>query len=150
MEALLFIGLPGAGKSTFWKQRFFDTHLRINRDQLRTEPRERALLATCLNSRIRFALDNTNSTRATRAPIIERAANAKFRVHAFYFEPDYEACLQRNARRRGKACVPIVAIKAIAARLQQPGFNEGFSSIFSVWNLGAQGFHVQEWLHEIR
>ncbi|RYG54885.1 ATP-binding protein, partial [bacterium] len=31
MEALLFIGIPGAGKSTFFRQRFFDTHQRINR-----------------------------------------------------------------------------------------------------------------------
>lgn len=149
MEALLFIGLPGAGKSTFWKQRFFDTHLRINRDQLRTEPRERALIATCLNSRIRFALDNTSSTRAGRAPIIERATNAKFRIHAFYFEPDYEACLQRNARRRGKARVPVAAIGYIAKQLQKPGFDEGFSSIFSVWNQGAHGFRVEEWTNEI-
>jgi hypothetical protein len=29
MEAVLFVGIQGAGKSTFYLQRFFDTHVRI-------------------------------------------------------------------------------------------------------------------------
>ena len=149
MEALVFIGLPGAGKSTFWKQRFFDTHLRINRDQLRTAPRERALIEVCLNARIRFALDNTSPTRMVRAPFITRAKAADFRVHAFYFEPDFDASFGRNARRKGQARVPIVALKSIAKTLQRPSFDEGFSSIFSVWNRGASGFDVSEWPYEI-
>ena len=144
MEALVFIGLPGAGKSTFWKQRFFDSHLRINRDALRTKPRETALIATCLRRRIRFALDNTSPTLAVRAPIVAAATAASFRVHAFYFEPDFAASIARNARRRGQARVPTVAISACAATLQRPSFEEGFTSIFSVWN-GAEGFMVEEW-----
>ena len=148
MEALVFIGLPGAGKSTFWKQRFFDTHLRINRDQLRTQPRERALIEACLGARIRFVLDNTSPAQAVRAPFIARAKLAGFRVHAFYFEPDFNASFERNARRKGRACVPFVALKNIASALQRPSFEEGFSSIFSVWNRGASGFEVVEWAHE--
>jgi len=36
MEAVIFVGLQAAGKSTFYRERFFDTHVRINLDMLRT------------------------------------------------------------------------------------------------------------------
>jgi hypothetical protein len=29
VEAVIFVGLPGAGKSTFYRERFFASHLRI-------------------------------------------------------------------------------------------------------------------------
>ncbi len=149
MEALLFIGIPGAGKSTFFRQRFFDTHQRINRDTLRTKPRENAIIEVCLKYKLRFVLDNTSPTRATRAPFIARAQSSGFRVHAFYFEPDYAASRERNARRTGRARVPTVAIGSILNALQPPSFDEGFSAIFSVWNRGADGFEVKEWPREI-
>jgi len=40
MEMVLFIGIPATGKSTFYKERFFRTHVRVNRDMLRTARRE--------------------------------------------------------------------------------------------------------------
>ncbi|MEN3294973.1 MAG: hypothetical protein V7642_4226, partial [Burkholderiales bacterium] len=40
MEMLLFIGIQASGKSTFYKERFFDTHVRISMDLLRTRNRE--------------------------------------------------------------------------------------------------------------
>ena len=30
MEAVIFIGIQASGKSTFFKERFFNTHVRIN------------------------------------------------------------------------------------------------------------------------
>lgn len=45
MDAVIFVGLQAAGKSTFYRERFFTTHLRISLDQLHTRHRERALLA---------------------------------------------------------------------------------------------------------
>lgn len=150
MELLVLIGLPGAGKSTFYRTHFFDTHLRVNLDQLRTRAREAALVQTCLQAQIRFVWDGTNATSAARAPTIWRAKEAGFRVHAFFFEPDFSACLERNARRHGKARVPVAAIGDTAKRLQHPDFREGFSSIFSVWNLGSGEFELKEWPHEIR
>ena len=34
MEAVIFTGIQASGKSTFFKERFFDTHVRINLDML--------------------------------------------------------------------------------------------------------------------
>ena len=36
MEMILFVGLPGSGKSTFYKNHYFNTHLRISNDLLKT------------------------------------------------------------------------------------------------------------------
>ena len=60
MEAVIFVGLQGAGKSTFYKERFFATHLRINLDMLKTRHRERRLLQLCVETRQPFVVDNTN------------------------------------------------------------------------------------------
>jgi len=149
MEALLFIGIPGAGKSTFFRQRFFDTHQRINRDLLKTKARENALIEVCLNFQLHFVLDNTSPTRIIRAPIIAKVKTEGFRVHAYYFEPDFNASRERNERRTGSARVPVAAIGSIAKTLQPPAFDEGFDAIFSVWNRGLDGFEVRQWNDEI-
>ena len=36
MEAVIFVGIQGSGKSSYYKERFFRTHFRINLDMLRT------------------------------------------------------------------------------------------------------------------
>lgn len=48
MEAILPIGIQGAGKSSFYRERFFSTHIRINRDMLKTRYREEVLLHACI------------------------------------------------------------------------------------------------------
>lgn len=149
MEALLLIGIQGAGKSTFFRHRFFDTHQRINRDMLRTKARENALIETCLNSKIRFVLDNTSPTRSVRVPFIARAKNAGFRVYAFYFEPDFAGSRARNVGRSEMARVPVAAIGGTLRTLQRPSLDEGFDGIFSVWNHNEFGFEVRQWEDEI-
>ena len=41
MEAILFIGLPASGKSSFYKERFFGTHVRISRDLLKISKKQK-------------------------------------------------------------------------------------------------------------
>lgn len=50
MEAIILIGIQDSGKSTFYRERFFDTHVRISLDQLKTRHREAAFLHTCLST----------------------------------------------------------------------------------------------------
>jgi hypothetical protein len=67
MEAILFIGIQAVGKSTFYKERFFTTHVRINLDMLKTRHRELLLLQACIAARQPFVVDNTNIFKRDRA-----------------------------------------------------------------------------------
>ena len=40
MEMVLFVGIQATGKSSFYLERFFRTHVRINLDMLKTHHRE--------------------------------------------------------------------------------------------------------------
>jgi predicted kinase len=134
MELVLFIGIPGSGKSTFYAQKFLDTHVRINRDMLRTEAREKILIEACLRAKQPFVLDNTNVTAEKRAPYIKQANAANFRVVGYFFDCPVEEALKRNEGRAGKARVPKVAIYAMAKKLEVPQLSEGFEKLFRVKN----------------
>src|SRR5437867_4365365 len=86
VEALIFVGIQGAGKTTFYDERFANTHTRISLDALRSRPRERAMLQRCLNTGQRFVVDNTNVRAADRAVYITAAKAAGFRVIGYFFE----------------------------------------------------------------
>jgi predicted kinase len=79
VQAILFTGIQATGKSSFYRERFFHTHVRINLDMLRTRHRERVLLRACLDALQPFVVDNTNLTRRDRAAYIELARAAGFR-----------------------------------------------------------------------
>ena len=40
METVILVGIPGSGKTTFYRERFFETHVRISLDMLRMRDRE--------------------------------------------------------------------------------------------------------------
>ncbi len=86
MEAVIFIGIQGSGKSSFFRERFFDTHVRINLDMLRTRRREELLVAACLEAGQSFVIDNTNPLPSDRARYVGRARAAGFRTVAYFFE----------------------------------------------------------------
>lgn len=134
MELILFIGIPGSGKSTFYAQRFLNSHVRINRDMLRTENRERILVEACLRAKQPFVLDNTNVTREKRAVYMTLAKKARFRVVGYFFDCGVDEALKRNEQREGKARVPNVAIFALAKKLEAPTRDEGFDELFRVKN----------------
>ena len=149
MEAIIFIGIQGSGKSTFFKDKFFTTHIRLNYDMLKTRHRERILLAACLESKQKFVVDNTNPTVLERARYIEPAKNNRFQVTGYYFQTNVEDALARNAFRIGKAKVPEKGIRGTFKRLQIPRLSEGFDELFSV-KIGDKGaFIVEKWSDEI-
>ena len=43
MQLIIFIGIQASGKSTFYQQYFYHTHLRINLDMLKTRHREKLI-----------------------------------------------------------------------------------------------------------
>jgi predicted kinase len=149
VEAVIFIGLQGGGKSTFYRERFFATHLRINLDMLRTRNRERRFLQVCLETGQRLVVDNTNTTRADRQIHIDAAKQAGFRVIGYYFQSKVEDCQRRNAERPLAQQVPLRGILGAAGRMQIPSREEGFDELYYVWIDEENRFVVEEWKDEV-
>ncbi len=143
-EFIIFTGLQGSGKSSFYQQRFADSHLRINLDMLRTRHRENLLLKACFEAKQSVVIDNTNVSRAERAVYLEKLAAAPFpfRRSCYYFPPDVKSCLERNAARSRQ--VPEIGIRAALKRLEVPSFEEGFDEIISVI-LRDNSFQLENW-----
>ncbi|MGL4460965.1 MAG: AAA family ATPase [Planctomycetia bacterium] len=150
MEAVVFIGLQGAGKSTFFNERFFTTHVRINLDMLKTRHRERRLFQTCLEIGQPFVVDNTNPTRAARAVFLPPAKEAGFRVVGYYFQSRVEDCRRRNEQRPAAQQVPWKGILGTAARMERPNLEEGFDDLYYVRIDEAGGFVIEGWNDEVR
>ncbi|MFC0676755.1 AAA family ATPase [Lysobacter korlensis] len=142
MQAVIFCGIQGSGKSTFYLERFFDTHLRINLDMLRTRHRERRLLAACIDARQRFVIDNTNPTVEERARYIAPALAAGFEVTGYFFATDPRAAFERNQQRSGRVAVPAAGVFGTYKRLQPPTPDEGFARIDRVELVPPRGFVV--------
>jgi predicted kinase len=133
MEAVVLIGIQASGKTTFYQQRFFATHVRISLDLLRTRERERALVETCLRIQQRFVVDNTNVTAAERARYILPARAAGFRVIGYFFEPDRKAAFARNLSRTERERIPPAGFFGTLKRLEPPRRSEGFDELYRVW-----------------
>ncbi len=149
MEAVIFVGLQGAGKSTFYKERFFATHLRINLDMLNTRHREKRLLLACVETSQPFVVDNTNPTRAEREVYIKAAKDAGFRVVCYYFQSRVEDCKRRNDQRPLVQQVPLRGILGTAGRMEFPTRAEGFDDLFYVRIDEAGGFVIEGWKDEV-
>jgi predicted kinase len=156
MEAVVFSGVQGSGKSTFFRERFFATHVRLNLDMLRTRNREDILLHACLAAQQPFVVDNTNPTRRQRERYARLAAAAGFSAVLYYFESKSADALARNAARPEPFRVPDLAILGTLAKLEPPSPDEGFGRIYRVritdatagsGNVG--GFDVREWANEV-
>ena len=150
MQLILFTGIPASGKSLFYKQRYADTHVRINLDMLRTRNRESILFRACLEGKAQVVVDNTNLTRAMRADYIRKARMNHFTVHGFYFEADVGTALHLNAARQEPMRVPDVAILSAAKQLEPPVFEEGYDQLSVVQFQYEDGaFQVKEYCREI-
>lgn len=135
-ECVVLIGLPASGKSSFYQERFAGTHERVSRDLMRRarhpESRQQQLIATALAAGRSVVVDNTNPSRAVRAPIVHLARQRGASVSAYYFETAAVDALRRNRARTGPDRVPDVAIFTVRKRLEPPDRSEGFDHIYLV------------------
>ncbi|MDR9857191.1 AAA family ATPase [Paenibacillus sp. VCA1] len=143
MECILFVGIQASGKSTFYKEKFFKTHVRINLDMLKTRHREHIFVEASIKAKQPFVIDNTNPTIIDRQKYIEVAKKNKFKVIGYCFVPDYELSLERNNARQGKERIAEIGIKSTLRKLQTPSYNEGFDELYLVRSLHGR-FEVEE------
>jgi predicted kinase len=145
MEAVIFIGIQGSGKSSFYKKQFIDSHIRINLDMLKTRHREQIILQACLEAKQRFVIDNTNPTVEDRSRYIQLAKQNYFRVVGYYFPPDLEGCKRRNSQRHPQQIVPLVGVLATYKKLVIPTWEEGFDALYSVEIGRDRSSIIKEW-----
>lgn len=148
MELIVFCGIQATGKTTFFKQTFFKTHVRISLDQLKTRNREQKFVETCISTQQSFVVDNTNPTKEDRAKYISLAKLNKFQVIGYYFQSKFSESLARNNQRTGKENIPEIGIKGTFNKLEIPSFEEGFDKLYYVEIINNE-FIVKEWSDEV-
>lgn len=135
-ECIILIGLPAAGKTSFYRERFEATHLHISKDLWPNasgrDGRQQKLIAAALEVKQSVVVDNTNPTCVDRSRVIAIARQFGARVIGYYFDVSTRVAVARNAERRGRARVPNVAIFTTAKRLEPPLTAEGFDELYRV------------------
>jgi len=133
MEAVILIGVPAAGKSTFFKQKFADTHVRINGDMLRNRGLEWDILKACLRHGHPFVVDKMNFSFKHRGPYLEAALRAGFLRVGYLLDCSRSDALRRNKNEdRKEKNLPEAAIHNAFSHLDWPCYHEGFDRIHYV------------------
>ena len=148
MESVIFIGIQASGKTTFYKNYFFDTHIRISLDQLNTKNKQNKFLKTCFDTQSKFVIDNTNPEKKTRMDFIEKAKENKYKIIGYYFSSEIQKSIERNSKREGKKRIPEIGIKGTFSKLELPKFEEGFDELYFV-KLVENKFEITEWKDEV-
>ena len=148
MEAVIFIGIQAVGKSTFYKDKFFKTHIRISMDMLNTRNKEQTLLEACFLVQQPFVIDNTNPLKQDRLKYIEQAKRKKYKVIGYYFQSKLDDALERNSLRKGKENIPEIAIKGTYNKLELPSYSEEFDELYYV-EITEGNFIVKKWQNEV-
>ena len=146
MELVVFVGLQASGKSTFFRERFAQTHQHISKDLFphnrNKNRRQEHLLHAALSAGRSVVVDNTNPTPEDRRPLVRIGQGYGAKVLGYYFDASVSECLRRNEMREGKARVPDVAIYATAKKLVAPSIEEGFDAVLRV-RLNDSAFEVR-------
>jgi len=137
---VLAIGLPGSGKSSWFKRH---NVVPLSSDMVRSllfddvrEQRFQDLVFSNLRSMLKARLiakrpmnyvDATNLTPQERQHWIKLAKDYNYEVHAVFFDVPLEVCIERHQRR--DRVVPEDVMRRMAAKLKPPSFAEGIAKI---------------------
>jgi len=145
MQAVIFIGIPASGKTSFYNHRFFDTHVRLSSKLLDNPHRLRAVMSACIEAKQPFVVDDANLTKDDRRAILHQAAKGGFRVVGYYFQSVADECLRRNQQRPSKQAATEQSILVAERRLEIPKLEEGFDALYYVQIAPDGSFLVDDW-----
>jgi predicted kinase len=133
LELIIFVGLQGSGKTTWYHEHFAATHVHVSKDLMpnarNRESQQQQQIEVALSGGRSVVVDNTNPSIESRAPLISIGRRHGARVIAVYFEAHVPTSLMRNRAREGKARVPDVAIFRTKKQLVPPALDEGFDEV---------------------
>jgi predicted kinase len=136
----LAIGLPGSGKSSWFKRHSITP---LSSDMLRAllfddaqEQRFQDLVFSNLRSMLKARLiarrptnyvDATNLTPQERQNWVKLAHDYGYEAQAVYFDVPLDVCMERNQKRN--RAVEEEAMRRMSGKLRPPTFEEGFTKI---------------------
>ncbi|GAA5877857.1 hypothetical protein JCM16303_000262 [Sporobolomyces ruberrimus] len=145
LEVVIFVGSPGAGKTSFYKKHFYpEGYVHINQDTLRNRDACVKLLRDTLSSPSpkSCVIDNTSPAAETRnvylsilrtefphvkARCFVFTASKQLCMHNSIYRASYEPIDQANGKER--AILPDIAFNSFASKFQEPSLKEGFDEI---------------------
>jgi predicted kinase len=135
-ELVILVGLPGAGKTSFYQVQLARTHVHVSKDLMPNrrdrQARQLALVDEALAAGRSVAVDNVNATVADRAALIEVGRRRAATIIGYVLDTGAGECAKRNRSRLGRERVPDVAIFAAAKRWQPVTAAEGFHRLHRV------------------
>lgn len=141
-EAIIFVGSPGSGKSTFWKN-YLSSYTRVNNDTLRSKDKCLKTMRASLQNNKSCVIDNTNPTASVRAEYIAVAKEFNVPVRCFIFRMPKDMAFHLDTLRRVNkhrnhlsSRVGSMPIHKFYKDFEEPNLREGFAEIKEVELIG--------------
>ncbi|UZJ56614.1 hypothetical protein CBS101457_005934 [Exobasidium rhododendri] len=149
LDIVLFVGPPGAGKTTFYKEHFSSRDYKwINQDTLKSAPKCLSTAREYLLNDCSVVIDNTNRSKAIRAPYINLAKELKANIRCIYFDVPHELCVHNSLYRaraglqppeEERKVLPEIAFLSYFKNAEMPTKEEGFDADVLSVNMSFRG-----------
>ncbi|KAH6657613.1 polynucleotide kinase 3 phosphatase-domain-containing protein [Truncatella angustata] len=140
-DMVLYVGPPGAGKSTFfWRHLKPLGYERINQDTLKSRAKCFKAAADALSEGESVAVDNTNPDADGRAEWVALAKKHNVPIRCVWFKTPIELCehndvvraLNKPMNPEARKALPKLAFNGFASRFREPKVKEGFQDVVEV------------------
>ncbi|KAE8448805.1 hypothetical protein EG329_008807 [Mollisiaceae sp. DMI_Dod_QoI] len=141
-ELVVFVGLPGAGKTTYFKSDLeILGYTRINLHDDGEFGSYLELVEQSLAAKKSVVVDGTNEDPKKRKQWVSLAHRHGIQARAFYFNTPSDLCLHNDSFRalaviqpseKARRIYPRIAFRKLEAKLQPPTLSEGFYDVIQI------------------